>query len=222
MSLLIAAFWTYCSISVYHFTLARDLAILSTATHSVTLVALSGYFDERPSFRNWRVAVMTCQALLLIVCCVLQSHWAWNDSWSYDAQCLFEDLYGNVSGNPASQMVVSVLGILSFMWAGSSMVIWNPSGPMAIHRSTSSIPSVGLSYPNAILNYLVLMLNSACWWYLVTIGWFQVSVAHIFEDKDPGKWDMNGSEDKMSFGQIVPILLLSSTIFVFKEAYDGK
>lgn len=33
---------------------------------------------------------------------------------------------------------------------------------------------------------------------------------------------MGGSENVMSFGQIVPIFLLSSTVFVFREAYEGQ
>ena len=32
---------------------------------------------------------------------------------------------------------------------------------------------------------------------------------------------MDGNENAMSFGQIVPILLLSSIVLVFREAYDG-
>ena len=34
--------------------------------------------------------------------------------------------------------------------------------------------------------------------------------------------DMDGTENAMTFGQIVPILLLSSTLLVAREAYDGS
>lgn len=33
---------------------------------------------------------------------------------------------------------------------------------------------------------------------------------------------MEGNENDMTFGQLVPLLLLSSTLVTFKEAYDGK
>ena len=33
---------------------------------------------------------------------------------------------------------------------------------------------------------------------------------------------MIGDESLMGFGQIVPLLLLGSTVFIFKEAYDGE
>ena len=43
----------------------------------------------------------------------------------------------------------------------------------------------------------------------------------IIEDLAIPSSDMNGDENAMTFGQIVPILLLSSVLLVFREAYDG-
>lgn len=33
---------------------------------------------------------------------------------------------------------------------------------------------------------------------------------------------MDGNENQLTFGQVVPIFLLISTLVTFKEAYDGK
>lgn len=52
--------------------------------------------------------------------------------------------------------------------------------------------------------------------------WFSFSLCNLVEDRDIPSPEMGGTENKITFGQIIPILLLSSTIFVIREAYEGK
>ena len=70
---------------------------------------------------------------------------------------------------------------------------------------------------------LVAALNDSRWVNLIfCLAWFGLGLASIFEDRNIPQWDMDGTENAMTFGQIVPILVLSSTLFVAREAYDGR
>ena len=70
---------------------------------------------------------------------------------------------------------------------------------------------------------LVAALNDSRWFNMIfCLAWFGLGLAGVFRDRGIPRWDMDGSENAMTFGQIVPILLLSSTLFVAREAYDGN
>ena len=51
---------------------------------------------------------------------------------------------------------------------------------------------------------------------------FYAGISYTLKDRGISKSDMDGDEYVMSFGQIVSILLLSSTVFVGREAYEGE
>ena len=51
-AILIAGFWTHCSISVYHFAMISDLAWFASNVHLITIVVLSQYLRDRPVLRN--------------------------------------------------------------------------------------------------------------------------------------------------------------------------
>ena len=80
------------------------------------------------------------------------------------------------------------------------------------------------------------ILVSMSFAFVMSFFWFAWGVKNIFEDRqrpfreqdrfhdhdDDNNNPMEGSEDKLGFGQIVPILLLISTVLVAIEAYEGK
>lgn len=45
---------------------------------------------------------------------------------------------------------------------------------------------------------------------------------NLLHSRNIARLDMDGNENQLTFGQIVPIFLLMSTLVTFKEAYDGK
>lgn len=51
--------------------------------------------------------------------------------------------------------------------------------------------------------------------------WFAYGLWGIIEDREIASSDMVGDENAMTFGQIMPILLLGSIVLVLREAYDG-
>ena len=73
--------------------------------------------------------------------------------------------------------------------------------------------------------------GSVCIAFVLDVFWFAWGVKNITEDRRiPSKeasrflphTPMEGDEQRMGFGQIIPILLLGSTVFVAIEAYEGK
>lgn len=102
ISILIAGFLNHCSISVYHFTIVYDLAYFASSTHMSSLLVLQVYLSERPSLRDWRVGLMLVELILMSASTIFQGHKAWYISWNCSAQCDFDSLQGNVSGEPLS------------------------------------------------------------------------------------------------------------------------
>lgn len=256
LAALIAGFWTHCSISVYHFALVNDLAWFSASVHCTTLTTLQSYFFERHVLRNWRVALMVAMAVLLLASTVMSGHYDWYDSWPYDAQCLFDDLNGNIGGAPRYWMSVGVVLICLnyspsiiplFESATKFLDLWFETKPKAAQRHAierlkkkmshiSSPTSVKGRMKRCGCTISIMFLRTIIWIYFalmslvgsqiaslaLDIFWFAYGMWGIITDRSgiPPS-EMNGNENAMSFGQIIPILLLSSTLLVFMEAYDG-
>ena len=256
LAVLIAAFWTHCSISVYHFALVNDLAWFSATVHLTTLTVLQDYFLERKVLRNCRVGLMAIMALLLVASTVMEGHYQWYDSWPYDAQCIFDNLNGNIGGQSRYWMVVNLcliftnypMNIIRLFNAPMKFVErWFETEPMtakdrAIERleeiiSHTTSPSFFTGSMKRftcrlsimiiqwiILAYLALMalIGSRTCDLILNAIWFLLGLLSIIEDRDIPSSKMDGDENAMTFGQIIPILLLSSLVLVFLEAYNGK
>lgn len=125
LAVLIAGFWTHCSISIYHFALVNDLAWFSANVHLTTLTILKDFFLEKRVLRNWRVILMVALAILLAASTVMEGHYDWFDSWPYNAQCLFDDLIGNIGGGPRYWMYVN-LALICIYYPANIMRLYQP------------------------------------------------------------------------------------------------
>lgn len=257
LAVLIAGFWTHCSISVYHFALVNDLAWFSANVHLTTLTVLQDYFSdsERHMLRVWRATLMVLMAFFLVASTVMEGHYAWDESWPYDAQCLFDDLNGNIGGTPRYWMTVGL--ILIFLSYSLNVIplfkrptaffeLWLETKPRAaqdqaierLRRKFSHMNSPAFVEGSMTrFGYRLLIMSTGIigWLYfalLTLIGskicnlaldifWFAYSLWSILGDRNIPPSEMDGSENAMTFGQIMPILLLSSTVLVFVEAHNG-
>ena len=238
---------------MYHFALVNDLAWFSANVHLITLSVLRGYLFEKHVQRDWRVALMVTMALLLAASTVMEGHYLWYDGWPYDAQCLFDELLGNVHGTPKYWMIVNLilifvgypLNIVPLYHRPTEFVkYWLKTKPTAamdkaieqlIDMHRISPPSFIGIIKRLMCKLLILVIRVVTWTHfalLTLIGsrvidftqdtfWFAYSLWGILEDRKIPSSDMIGDENAMTFGQIMPILLLSSIVLVFREAYDG-
>ena len=250
LSVLIAGFATHCSISAYHFSIVSDLAWFSSNVHLSSLTVLERYLLKEKGVRNWRVVSMICMSILLIANNAMQGHWAWYESWSFDAQCLFDDLVGNWGGWPGYWAEVNIALIvvfypmqILFLFETTSKFIdeWLWMRPLermskAVRTSSELVSSSGstlmkLRYQcqrfiyqmvRAVYTLVAALLGSRAVSYALDLFWFGYGFWNIICDRASAADQMDGSENSLTFGQMMPLLLLSSTIFVFKEAYEGE
>ncbi|KAL8953137.1 MAG: hypothetical protein Q9183_007347, partial [Haloplaca sp. 2 TL-2023] len=116
IAILVAGFLKHCSISVYHFSIVADIAWFSSNTHLTSLNVLQVYLEERPRVRDWRVGLMLTILCGMLAATVMKGHRDWYSSWNSPAQCLFDDLLGNVGDEPGQSMFVNLF-LLIFGYA---------------------------------------------------------------------------------------------------------
>lgn len=188
--------------------------------------------------------------ILLLANSVMQGHWAWYVSWSFDAQCLFDDLGGNWGGKPGYWAEVNIALIVVFyplqillLFKSTSKVIdewlWmRPRDFMANAERTSdelgsSSRSISMKLGYQCLRYMLYTARAAYTLVAALLGsrtvsfgldlfWFAYGVWSLMSDRASAGENMDGSENSLTFGQIMPLLLLSSTVFVLKETYEGE
>ena len=249
LSVLIAGFATHCSISAYHFAIVSDLAWFSSNVHLSTLTVLEGYLLKKRGVRNWRVVSIMCMGILLIANNAMQGHWAWSESWSFDAQCLFDNLIGNWGARPGYWAEVNIallvvfypMQILLLFDTTSELIdkwLWvRPSKRIEALRPSSELVSSsrsnsmklryqGQRFIHTIAHVIYIsvaaLLGSRTVSYALDLFWFAYGVWSLKSDRSAAGKQMDGSENLLTFGQMIPLLLLSSTVFVFKETYEGE
>ena len=57
---------------------------------------------------------------------------------------------------------------------------------------------------------------------ILDLAWFAYGLVILINDRQIPASEVDGNQNELTFGQIVPLLLLGSTILVFKEAYEGE
>ena len=199
------------------------------------------------------MVLMGTLAVLLAASTVMEGHYAWYDSWPYDAQCLFDELVGNVNGSPKHWMLVNLvllcinypLNIIPLFKRPTAFVNhWFGTKPTAaLEAAVEHLTDTQRTFPKSIkgsikclsCKLLILVVRVVNWTHfaLVTLidsqtidfvqntFWFAYGLWGIIADRKIPSSDMIGDENAMTFGQIMPILLLSSIVLVFREAYDG-
>ncbi|KAL9044937.1 MAG: hypothetical protein Q9214_001964, partial [Letrouitia sp. 1 TL-2023] len=245
VAILIAGLWKHCSISVYHFALVIDLAWFSN-THMTSLSILKCYLRERPTLRNWRVYIMIVMLIMMLVALVLASSNSWGVGLSCPAQCLFSEPGRNfqITGpymfalvlhySTAIWRVFDTAVIDRFILHYPTQTLRSITQPLKrtdsgltgsstnrLRMATTSISLLQWVVACFILIYLILaaILGSLSVSLYYDIIWFSLGLVSILWTRDIVEGNMDGNENQLSFGQIVPILLCSSILLTFKEVY---
>ena len=174
-----------------------------------------------------------------------QGHWAWYESWSFDAQCLFDHSVGNWGGMPGYSAEINITLIVVFYSMQTLLLFertsdfideWLWMRPLkrinkAVRTSNELVTSsrstlTKLRYQcqrficktaRAIYILVAALLGLRTASFALDLLWFGYGIWNLKSDRDLAGKKMDGSENLLTFGQIIPLLLLSSTIFVFKE-----
>ena len=72
--------------------------------------------------------------------------------------------------------------------------------------------------------YVVISICLTSRWFLMLgdFSWFAYGLVHLISDWRIPASEVDGNENELTFGQIVPLLLLGSIFLVFNEAYEGE
>ena len=72
--------------------------------------------------------------------------------------------------------------------------------------------------------YVVILICLGSRWFLMLgdFAWFAYGLVNLISDRRIPASEIDGNENELTFGQIVPLLLLGSIFLVFKEAYEGE
>lgn len=244
IAILIAGFWKHCEISAYHFSLVVDLAWFSN-THMTSLSILRCYLTERPTLRNWRVTIMALMGTMMMVALALASTRGWIASITCPAQCLFDDQRRDLSLT-YPYFIAIVIHYGTSIWRvfdtrrfdrhflqspreklrrlkrGAKRTNSNAS---SITRQTAVVATFTRDWflVLAIRCYLAIVatLGSLTISLYYDIIWFALGFFGILKNRQVPASEMDGNENQLSFGQIVPVLLLASIILTFKEVYSG-
>lgn len=257
IAMLFAGLLQRCTITEYHFSMVLNLAWMSCSVHITTLMVQKDYLKDKPKLRKWKVFLMALMFATMVSYQVLVAHDAWNESGPYPAQCLFNDLPGNVSGtsipwltfNLFSLLVGYSIGLLSLFGSLSSAVdTWVVQKPVSrlekwisklrlwrqkAARRSSKILYVPRACTSIIAEKFLLLLKSvylllitltdSTWASLVySAGFFVYGTLAIWRTRASPPADMEGNENELTFGQIIPLCMLASIIVVFKQAFEGK
>ena len=218
LAVLVAGLSLHCSISVYHFSIVKDLGWLSATVHLLTILTLKPFFKSNKVLRNVRLWLVSVNAALLTFYLIITAHPRRRSSLAYNAQCLLDDLpYGSLKASDL-RSIVYIFFYHVFLIPG----LFSASKDLVEQRARD--PNQGnwikalTELPTVLGRYLSTRL----------IGWlccnvmFGTGVVTLVIDLKKPTLDIKRVEKAMGFGQIVPIFLLCSTILVFVEALAGE
>ncbi|MDI1493433.1 MAG: hypothetical protein OHK93_005222 [Ramalina farinacea] len=86
------------------------------------------------------------------------------------------------------------------------------------YRALRYLKTIPWGIPWCLHRILVVYDDSPVIAWLFNIGWFIYGLQSGLEDR----WPSPAGENEMGFGQLVPIFLLISTVFVVREAWDDE
>lgn len=243
------------AITVYHYTMATDLAWFSSNTHLLSLVVRRGWlyeerkiakrdkhFSTRPRSRSrsvlnefrsiWRAIFMVVMAILLIYTNLLVAYEEWYDHYNCPANCVPSRPIG---GEPKRWLIVNlVLICYSYPIGLVGLFGLTRSAWMKVRRDVRAWDKNGENTVRKLVGprlYRTIRTVVLGIWYLLAseifevgerIAWVGLGIKWVVDDRERGHGimlhDEAVTEDTISFGQLVPILLLALPVMAFLEA----
>lgn len=91
-----------------------------------------------------------------------------------------------------------------------------------VYRISTSMALATLSMIRALFRVGHVLYTSRCMDFSIGLAWFAYILQDLIQLRNIPPSEMDGNENEMTVGQIIPILLLSSIIIVGGEAYYGS
>lgn len=199
----VAGYSKICTLSYYHLRIVCSLAQLSTVTHIVTLLALREYFIQHKLVRNFRVFFMTVNMILLIVNMVLVI--IGSGGMVTRALCIF---FIRTSTDALEILPFCLLSIFPVLGTVALIGVFSRSIPSTLFKRL----------------YQFFEILTTLWVGLFLIL-FSIEIKHAHAmgglTSHNSIYTIEGAEKEWSYGQILPLLLLTLPVFNALEIYCG-
>ena len=147
LSILTIGYTKHCSISSRHFWIVFDLSFFSAVTHLASLLALRSYFTNYRRLRDFRVFLMLCNYIMLLVASILTFR-DYNPTTKYcPIRCTFDRIRSKHLG--ASGMYTTQMALLTlvFFWQLVMMYVmedaWKMRHKMIMRSVNANVPDDG-------------------------------------------------------------------------------
>ena len=218
LAVLVAGLSLHCSISVYHFSIVKDLGWLSAIVHLSTILTLECFFESNRLLRKVRVWLICINAALLIYSLIITAHPRQRSNLAYNAQCLLDDLpYGLLEGIDIISITYIILCHV-FLIKG----LFSTTEISAEHRTMISISNILIKILSDSLKFFSRHYSARIAGWVFCNLMLVSRVGFLFYDLNKSALEIRRMETAMGFGQIVPVSLLCSTGLVFMEALSVK
>ncbi|OCK75718.1 hypothetical protein K432DRAFT_408781 [Lepidopterella palustris CBS 459.81] len=154
LAILTIGYTRHCTISSRHFWIVFDLSFFSAVTHLASLLALRSYFSKYRRLRDFRVFLMLCNYIMLLVAAILTFRDYNPMTRDCLIQCTFDRIRSKhlgVSGMYTTQMVLLTL---AFFWQLVMMYMkddaWEMRHDMILRALKADTPNGGnpKTYPD--------------------------------------------------------------------------
>jgi hypothetical protein len=227
--------------TVYHFTIVTDLAWFSSNAHLLALLVLRSRgisAKERPrGRRSWAVRLpvaLRVGLMLVLAGLLLYATWVTGfECWYYELSCPAKctTKYPKC-GEPRTWMIVNFVLIL-YSYPLHMIGLSVTARRLWLRHRDRFLGQPGAGHLCAIRDLVSLAQAVVFWaWNVLAselfatielIAWFIMGCYWVFQDRQLGHDEMTGeeasAEDKLGFGQLVPIVLLLLPLLGLAESY---
>lgn len=225
--------------TVYHFTIVTDLAWFSSNAHLLSLLVLRsrGISAKERRRRSWAVRLpIALRAGLMVALAGLLLYASWItgfECWYYELDCPAKctTKYPKC-GEPRTWMIVNFVLILysyplhMFELSLTARRLWLCHRDRFLGKPGAEHASASwgvVSLVRGVIFWLWNILASELFSVLELIAWFVLGCYWVFQDRSLGHGAMtaeeSSAEDKLGFGQLVPIILLLLPLLGVAESY---
>jgi len=238
------------TITVYHFNMVTDMGWVSSNIHLMSLCVMRHILETRPGDyisqskaislvpRTVRIVAMMAHAVVLLYCAKVSGYELWNEKLNCPALCVAG---GKRAGTPWKQMIVTYVFVIQSYTFQIVRVIptmtnfWATRGQVWLEKKDMKMAQQVYGRKIATWAYSIAREIVVVAWYLFTsdvefvlemMAWYGLGLYWTFTDRDDGHKHMDEGEimieNRVGFGQLVPMLLLLLALLGCVEAYMCK
>lgn len=200
----------HCTLSIYHFLIAVSLALMSTITHLMTMVALRQYFTEHPLSSIPRIVLIVFNVGLFCYEAFVADGLGFNNNVGDISQSLACYYQGN---RPSLKN-----GSFRYQWITIMVLI------IAIHATMLyNVFQTGKRMNRWWKRWLLRIPVALAWIYCIfALVVNSINVFPYTQALGTASVNISGSENSWDFGQLLPVLLLAIPLLAGWEAACGK